>query len=129
MKSLAILVALGLVASACGSPPKPAVKRSVTWDRVASWSGRGNAQTESFIGEAGGFRLRWQTRNEMPAGAGAFKVTVHSAISGRPLVEAVDHKGAGSDITYVAEDPRTFYLVIDSSDLDWSVEVEEPAGP
>ena len=80
-------------------------------------------------------RLRWETRNPgareaRPAGAdgpsvGAFRVTVHSAVSGRPLVVAVDHHGIGHDTAYVNEDPREFYLVVDSSDVDWNIAVDE----
>jgi hypothetical protein len=54
-----------------------------------------------------------------------FRVTVHSAVSGRPLVVAVDHHGAGRDTAYVNEDPREFYLVVESSAVDWDVAVDE----
>ena len=80
-------------------------------------------------------RLRWETRNPGSRGAGApgadgpsvaaFRVTVHSAVSGRPLVVAVDHHGVGQDTAYVNEDPREFYLVVDSSDIDWNLAVDE----
>jgi hypothetical protein len=51
---------------------------------------------------------------------------VNSAVSGRPLMLAVDHRGIGRDTVAVTEDPHLFYLVIDSSNLDWSVTAEEP---
>jgi hypothetical protein len=38
---------------------------------------------------------------------------------------AVDHQGAGSGIAYVSEDPREFFLVVDSSGVDWNMEVQE----
>ena len=38
---------------------------------------------------------------------------------------AVEHSGIGHDIAYVNEDPRLFHLVIESSNEDWSVSVEE----
>ena len=79
-------------------------------------------------------RVRWETRN--PGGrevaargadgrGGDFRVTVHSAVSGRPLVVAVDRHGVGRDTAYVNEDPREFYLVVESSDIDWDVAVDE----
>jgi hypothetical protein len=37
----------------------------------------------------------------------------------------VDHKGEGSGVAYVTEDPRQFFLVIESSGVDWNVWVEE----
>jgi hypothetical protein len=52
-------------------------------------------------------------------------VIVHSAVSGRPLVVAVDHHGVGRDTAYVNEDPREFYLVVDSADVDWKIAVDE----
>ena len=41
------------------------------------------------------------------------------------LVQAVDQRGVGRGTAYVSEDPREFYLVVESSNLDWSVTVEE----
>jgi len=38
---------------------------------------------------------------------------------------AVDHIGVGRDVAYVSEDPRAFFLVIESSGIDWAVSVEE----
>ena len=52
-------------------------------------------------------------------------MTVHSAISGRPLALAGESRGVGHDISYINEDPRVFYLVVDSANLEWSVTVEE----
>lgn len=69
-------------------------------------------------------RIRWDTATASE-GAGTFKVTVHSAVSGRPLAVAVEHEGPGADIAYVSEDPRVFYLVVDSTNLTWSVAVDE----
>jgi hypothetical protein len=71
-------------------------------------------------------RLRWQTTNEKSPGTGTFVVGVHSAVSGRLLDQAIEFRGVGHDISYVTEDPHWSYLVIDSNNVDWSVEVEEP---
>ena len=81
-------------------------------------------QTESFIGN-GSLRVIWETRNEAAPSTGTFEVTVHSSVSGRPLVQAVEQRGVGGGTAYVSEDPREFYLVVESSNLDWSVTVEE----
>ncbi len=69
-------------------------------------------------------RIQWEAK---PAGAasGAFKLTIHSAISGRPLFVALDQKGPGKGTAFVGEDPRVFFAVIDSQDLDWSFTVQE----
>ncbi len=70
-------------------------------------------------------RVAWEARNEAASNVGSLRVSVHSAVSGRLLALAVDHRGVGRDTAYVYEDPRAFYLVIESANLDWSVEVAE----
>jgi hypothetical protein len=82
-------------------------------------------QTEPFISDTGSLRLRWETRNETAPGTGLFRVTVHSDVSGRPLVLAVDTRGVGRDTAYVSEDPRPFFLAVESANLDWTVTAEE----
>ncbi len=84
-------------------------------------------QTEGFIAN-GSLRLVWETRNEAAPNAGTFEVTLHSGVSGRPLVQAVEQRGVGRGTAYVSEDPRDFYLVVESSNLDWSVTVDEAIG-
>jgi hypothetical protein len=90
-------------------------------------------QTEPFISDTGSLRLRWETRNEAAPGTGIFRVTVHSDVSGRPLILAVDARGVGGDTTYVSEDPRSFFLAVESANLDWTVAADEAvaatAGP
>jgi len=119
-------VAAALLASACGAPPaKPVAKEIVVWKSLGAWSGRGNTQTESFIGLTGALRMHWQTTNETPKGAGTFKLILQSAISGRPLQETVDEKGVGEGTVYAADDPRLFFFLVESANLDWSFTVEE----
>lgn len=120
-------LALAMVISAegCGTRPETAARHVVVWEPRGSWSGHGSMQTESFIGSTGMFRFRWDARSPAAPSAGALKVTLHSAVSGRPLVVAFEHEGTGRDVTYVSEDPRLFYLVVESSDLEWSVAVDE----
>jgi hypothetical protein len=123
-----ILMVAVLVTGACRSQSQPKVESkpaAVGWRPVESFSGRGNTQTQSFDIGVGQWRIKWETKNEMPPGAGTFQVTVHSAVSGRPLELAADHRGVGHGIAYVNEDPRLFHLVIESSNVDWSVAIEE----
>jgi hypothetical protein len=122
--TLAAVLAL-MVSSGCKRVAKAENQIAVGWRPVGSWSGRGDTQTDSFNIESGTWRIKWETRNAAEPGSGTFKVTVHSAVSGRPLAVAVEHKGAGHDTAYVNEDPRLFHLVIESRGLDWSVSVEE----
>jgi hypothetical protein len=136
-RSLAVLVA-ALVAVAAGGcraradqPPKPAAQ-SVAWHQLGTWSGRGNLQTESFTSETGALRVRWETTPQAgdaaPAATAAFRLTAHSAISGRPLQEVVDQRGLGNGVGYVQQDPHVFYVVVDSSHLSWKFTVEEAIG-
>jgi hypothetical protein len=121
-----IPVAWALLTSTCGTPPpKPLPKEVVVWTSLGEWSGRGNAQTESFFGLTGALRMHWRTKNEDPRGAGTFTLILQSAISGRDLQEPVDEKGPGEGTAYVAEDPRTFQISVASANLDWSFTVEE----
>jgi len=125
-RALVIPVAAALLASACGTPPPQHVpKEVVIWKNLGTWSGRGNTQTESFLGLTGALRMHWQTKNETPKGTGTFRLILQSAISGRALQEPVDEKGLGEGTAYVAEDPRVFYISIESANLDWSFTVEE----
>jgi hypothetical protein len=125
-----IWVAIGLAAliMGCGSRPAPPDADRVVWKKLGAWAGHGNTQTESFIGEIGALRLRWETRNPPSPGAGTFHLTVNSAVSGRTMADAVNTTGAGSGTAFVSDDPHMFYLVVESKDLDWSVTVEEPVG-
>jgi len=128
-----VLVLAALMAASCGSGaraahPSTAKPAVIEWRRLGSWTGHGNAQTESFDIGFAQIRLRWETRNEASPGAGTFAVTVNSAVSGRDLALAVDHRGNGRDIAYVGVEPHYSYLVINSKDVDWSIVVEEP-GP
>ena len=121
-----LLLAAVIAASACSAPPaKPIRKEVVIWKRLGEWSGHGNLQTESFVGLTGSLRMHWRTKNEAPNGAGSFRLVLNSAISGRALQETVDEKGVGEGTAYAAEDPRMFYLLVESANLDWSISVEE----
>jgi len=94
---------------------------------VRSWSGQGNAQTESFESVSGQLRIRWRTTHEGAVNrlAGYFRLTAHSAISGRPMQVAIDQRGGGEGTAYVDQDPHDFYFVIESANLDWSFTLEE----
>jgi hypothetical protein len=70
-------------------------------------------------------RIQWKTASETPPGTGTFQLTINSSISGRPLQVAVDRHGVGGDIAYVQEDPRVFFAVVESANVDWSFTIEE----
>ena len=121
--ALAIVVAVAAVS--CRPPTKPPPKDVVVWKEIGSWSGRGNLQTESFTSDTGGFRVRWETKNETKPGAGTLKVVFRSGDSGRPIIEAVDARGVGHDDEEVADQVRWYFLTIESANVDWTVHVDE----
>jgi hypothetical protein len=124
---LLLLPLLSVLVSACSGSHSAGQSQEavVVWRPLGSWSGSGLTQTLPFISDSGTLRLRWETKNETRPGAGHFKITVHSDVSGRSLLVAVEHNGVGGDTTYVYEDPRAFFLVIDAEDLDWTVAADE----
>jgi len=128
---LFVILVVALTAAACRRPARDQVRSAsqqvVAWRAVGTWSGRGNKQTGSFASESGGLRVRWTAtpRSPSPVAAGTFRVSAHSAISGRLLEQVVDHSGAGGGIGYVNQDPHVFYLIVESDQLDWTVSVEE----
>jgi len=123
---LARAAAAALLLSACRThADPPAGTEVVVWKEVGSWSGRGNFQSGSFTSDTGGFRVRWETKNERSPGEGTLKVTFRSGDSGRPIIEAVDVRGVGRDVEEVADNVRWYYLTIESANVDWSVSVDE----
>jgi hypothetical protein len=114
--------------SACETPPARAEQAAgvaTTWRPLGTWSGRGDRQTESFDVITGALRLRWQTRDGSTPGQGRFRVSLYSAISGRPLQVVVDHLGPGEDLAFAEDEPRVSYLVIESDQLEWTATLEE----
>jgi len=120
--SLAVCAIIAISLLACGSPPRPQPKpRQVGWRPITTFTGRGSLQTESFNIESTEWRIRWEAKGK----TGDFQVMVHSAVSGRPLMEAIHQQGPGHGIAYVTEDPRLYHLVVESNDLDWWMAVDE----
>jgi hypothetical protein len=111
-----LLVAALILAGCRHEEPKAAIG----WRPVGSWSGRGSTQTDSFNIESGQWRIKWKT-----SGSGRFQAVVHSAVSGRWLMSAVDNTGTGKGVAFVNEDPRLFFVEIESDNVDWSINVEE----
>jgi hypothetical protein len=107
------------------SDPQPIVAVTRT---VGSWSGRGTKTVGDVPSETGRFRIVWQTSNESSPGAGTFKLTLRSAISGRTIGVVVETKGTGSGTAEYDEGPRTYDFLVESANLDWTFRVEETSG-
>jgi hypothetical protein len=123
----AALACASFVSSACGGGrgPENRAAHETSWQHVATFSGRGNAQLETFPIGGWTWRVQWETKNESPAGTGTFTVTAHSGDSGRQLAEIADVHGVDHDTTYITELPHRYYLVVNSSNVDWRLVVEE----
>jgi hypothetical protein len=121
-----LLVCLVIAAAGCDRPrASSAANPTILFSKLGQWSGRGNLQTESFNSATGYLRVTWETTNETRPGEGRFKLIVGSSISGRPLMVMVDAKGVGHNVTYLNEDPRTFYALVESSNVDWKFSIDE----
>lgn len=122
----ALIISTTVFFCSCHSSPTPA-RRQVTigWRPVASWAGGANYQTDSFNIETGQWRIKWDATEQPGTAKKVFRVIVHSSVSGRYVITSVDHPSAGHGIAYLAEDPRDFFLVIESNGIDWKLTVEE----
>ena len=129
-RQLLAVAVLSLAAGACrGRDPMPPGKKGETrivWHPVGTWSGHGNRQTESFDGATGALRVRWDVHSETPqVTSSSFRLTAHSAISGRELAEVVNRQDPGSGVGYVSTEPHTFYIAVESSGMSWTFSVDE----
>jgi hypothetical protein len=114
-----------LAVAGCRAQAKPEPNHDVAWRRLGSWSGHGNTQTESFLFESGALRVRWETLNEQRGRTGKFRLVLQSAVSGRQLAVPAEQRGVGKGESYVSESPHQAYVLIESSDVDWSFTVDE----
>lgn len=128
--ALAAVFGVAVLASACEvgrsseAAPRPA-SAPVAWREVGSWSAKGSRQTESFEVSFSALRVRWQTMNETSPGAGRFTVTLHSAVSGRPLQTLVDVRGVGGATVDIYDEPRWCYFVVDAANVEWQMTLEQ----
>lgn len=124
------LIVMATLSSACQSDrPGPVdnlpAAAPIAWREIGTWSGGLSRQTESFEVSTFAMRLRWQTTRETVPGAGRLIVTLHSAVSGRPLQTLVDAQGAASGTVNVADEPRWCHLVIEAENVEWRMTLEQ----
>jgi hypothetical protein len=124
--SAAGALTLVLALADCGRRDEPAPALVPVIQQMGAWEGTGS-QTLGLVSQSGTFRIRWHTRAEPghPPEQGTFKLTVHSAVSGRPLQEVVDHRGIGSGTLNFEDDPRPYNLMVESNGLTWAISVDE----
>lgn len=116
------------VVGGCSSGPSTPQQIVPVTRLVGSWQGHGTTTIGDVNSDTGRLRISWQTTNESPAGAGTFKLTLRSGVSGRTIAVVADHKGAGAGTLETDEGPRTYDFLVESANVDWSVRVEETTG-
>jgi len=124
---LFVLVLVTVLSSCSPTPSRPREVVAETRE-VGNWHGRGSASIGDIPSETGRFRIHWETANESPTGAGTFKLTMRSAISGRPLQVVADHNGVGAGSVDFDEGHRTYDFLVESANLDWKFRVDETTG-
>jgi hypothetical protein len=120
-------VPLVVAFSGCSQKPASPALESVT-RQVGAWAGRGTKTVGDVNSDTGRLRISWQTTNESPAGAGTFKLTLRSGVSGRTIGIVADRKGVGAGTAEFDEGPRTYDFLVESANVDWSFKVEETTG-
>ena len=102
--------------SAAGPATRPAAP---SWTEVASWTGSGIKETETFQTNSREWRITWELRD--PNGM----LAVIAYEDGNPMPHvAVNQSGVGKDVSYVRTAPGPHYLNINGIG-DWSVTVED----
>ena len=119
-----VCVAAALISSCGSSATRPKPENVASYRLVGSWQGKGD-MTLGDVNSEGQFRLRWETHGEDPKGAGRFRLTIRSGVSGRTLQIAADHKGEGTGIVDFADSPRTYDFLVESANVLWSFTVED----
>lgn len=108
-------------------PPRAATAAAapVTWATLGSWKGTGITQTERFTTTRGEWRVHWTTTNEAMPGASIFQIMVHDADTNALVTLAANQQGPGQNTSYVRAPAGSYYLTINSGNIDWAVEAEE----
>jgi outer membrane biogenesis lipoprotein LolB len=127
------LLAVALLAAACGSPPDPSAAAGSAPAahaprQLGSWTGRGST-TLGFASESGSFRIEWKTRSDTAGQSGRFLLTLRSGISGRPIQVIADHEGTGAGGVEFGDDPRLYEFLVESSGVEWTISVQETFAP
>jgi hypothetical protein len=112
----------------CGERPSEPQQIVPVTRVVGSWQGHGTTTVGDVNSDTGRLRITWQTRNESPKGAGTFKLTLRSGVSGRTIGIVADHSGEATGTAEFDEGPRTYDFLVESAGVDWSFRVEETTG-
>lgn len=118
------LSAMVILSTSCSTPSPREPETIAVIRSLGTFTGRGS-QTIGVVSESGHLRVSWVTSNEQPAGAGTFRLALHSGVSGRPIELITDQRGNVRGTRDVTDDPRPYNLMVDSANVDWIFTVEE----
>ncbi len=111
-------------------PPPPVDPEEVVGYRaLGTWTGDASIFTETITSDSAAFRVHWKAlpKSGSSPDTGSLTVIFRSGDSGNPIINAVDVNRPGEGVVSVAaERPRWYYLDIQSTDVNWTVRVEEP---
>ena len=91
------------------------------WRQVARWQGSGLKNTDDFKVAGSKWRIVWKASS--PQTNGLFQVSVFSA-DGKLVGMAVNQQAAGADASY-HRGAGSYYLQVNSLQMDWEIVVEE----
>jgi hypothetical protein len=114
-----------LLLASCGPADRPSPHVVTASRPVGSWQGTGSRSVGDINSDTGRFHITWQAHLEQPAGPGRFKLTLRSAVSGRPLQGVVDHRGEGKGEADFADLGRIYDFLVESEGVEWSFSVVE----
>ena len=104
--------------------PRPAeVRNAPAGGAVASWTGSGSKDTESFSVSSAEWRIRWSATATSSVG-GALSISVYGADGERVASTDSDRiQGQRSGSSVVRAPPGRYYLSILSANLNWRIDV------
>jgi hypothetical protein len=117
--------AAALLLASCAPADRPSPHVVTASRPVGSWHGTGSRSVGDINSDTGRFHITWQAHPERPEANGRFKLTLRSAVSGRPLQVVVDHRGEGSGEVDFADLGRIYDFLVESEGIEWSFSVVE----
>jgi hypothetical protein len=95
------------------------------WRLVSFWTGRGNKETELFLVARPEWRVSWTAKRGSGTDAEALRISVYDNAKQSTSV-LVDTDRPADDTVYVSSGAGSYRLKIESANVDWYVQVEEP---
>jgi hypothetical protein len=95
------------------------------WRQVSFWTGRGNKDTELFLVARPEWRVNWTAKRGSGSGAETFRISLCDNARQSTSV-LVDTDQPTDDTAYLSSDAGSYRLKIESTNVEWYIQVEEP---